>query len=304
MITTISNFKTRFYNQIAVVDNKICKTSSCERIATEYAWFKEAKKIIPNNIPEIYSCEEIGNKSKMTMSFVTGSNLYQWAINNKSKEAINQKVILINSILLRDLYKTKYISNESDIKKMYFEKPLMSLEYFYKKYPQFQYKNHCINGKVCNNPYQKLKDIYYTLESKLLETDYVFIHGDLTLSNILIDDGGCIFFIDPRGAFGNTKILGDKRYDIAKLYYSLVGKFDSINNNQFKLSQTSNNYQYDIEPTARFDENSFWKIFSVEKELIKFIHCTIWLSLLPHLQESNEQTITAYLHGTYLINNL
>ena len=304
MITRTSNFKTRFYNQIAIVDNKICKTSSCERIATEYAWFMEAKKIIPDNIPEIYGCEEIGDKSKMTMSLINGSNLYQWAANNKSMKAINQKVSQINSILTQDLYKTKYIANETDIKNMYFEKPLKSLDYFYEKYPQFQNKNHIINNKSCINPYQRLKEVYQLLESKLLVTDYVFIHGDLTLSNILINDDGYMFFVDPRGAFGNTKILGDKRYDIAKLYYSLVGKFDSINNNQFKLKQDSDRYIYKIEPTSNFDEKIFWQIFSVEKELIKFIHSTIWLSLLPHLQESDQQTITAYLHGTYLINNL
>ena len=43
-------------------------------------------------------------------------------------------------------------------------------------------------------------------------------------------------FFDPRGYFANSSnIMGDKYYDISKVYYSLIGNYDSFNRRKFKL---------------------------------------------------------------------
>lgn len=56
-------------------------------------------------------------------------------------------------------------------------------------------------------------------------------HGDFCLSNILFDSrSDRIKVIDPRGldASGNRTIVGDLRYDLAKLTHSVIGLYDHI----------------------------------------------------------------------------
>ena len=68
-----------------------------------------------------------------------------------------------------------------------------------------------------------------------------FIHGDLWFSNIIIN-GNIIKVIDMRGMIGNIYTTnGDKMYDYAKLYQSILG-FDYIiygdTINEMHLSKT------------------------------------------------------------------
>ena len=63
------------------------------------------------------------------------------------------------------------------------------------------------------------------------DCDIGIIHGDLCFSNILFDQrSSSVKCIDPRGYLNkfHPTILGDRRYDIAKLYHSVVGYYDLI----------------------------------------------------------------------------
>ena len=54
------------------------------------------------------------------------------------------------------------------------------------------------------------------------------IHGDPVFTNILIDNNNTIKFIDMRGKIGSKlSLYGDELYDWAKLYQSLIG-YDEI----------------------------------------------------------------------------
>lgn len=65
------------------------------------------------------------------------------------------------------------------------------------------------------------------------------IHGDLCFSNILYDLRSQICkLVDPRGSFGQAGIMGDVRYDVAKLYHSVLGLYDFITNDLFHVSVT------------------------------------------------------------------
>lgn len=57
------------------------------------------------------------------------------------------------------------------------------------------------------------------------------VHGDFCFSNILYDArADLVRVIDPRGldAAGQPSAHGDRRYDIAKLHHSAVGRYDTI----------------------------------------------------------------------------
>ena len=51
----------------------------------------------------------------------------------------------------------------------------------------------------------------------------------------MVDKNLNVIFLDPRGYFGYTKMLGDEAYDWSKAYYSIYGDYDRFNNKEFSL---------------------------------------------------------------------
>lgn len=105
-----------------------------------------------------------------------------------------------------------------------------------------------------------------------------------------------------------TKFYGDVRYDIAKMYYSIIGNFDSLNNGRFDYKKNPavvNSYKYSIVDNGFGDyEEDIIKKFDENLELIRFIHATIWLSLTPHVANNQKQQYCTFCHGVYLLNNI
>jgi hypothetical protein len=65
------------------------------------------------------------------------------------------------------------------------------------------------------------------------------VHGDFCFSNILYDARACLVrVIDPRGiaADGTETPFGDLRYDLGKLYHSVVGRYDHILAGYYRLA--------------------------------------------------------------------
>ena len=94
-----------------------------------------------------------------------------------------------------------------------------------------------VNGKKCAN----LHAIWDSIEADTRKlTDNAVgcvIHGDLCFSNILYDLRSQICkFVDPRGSFGEIGLIGDPRYDVAKLYHSVAGHYDFMTNDLFHVS--------------------------------------------------------------------
>jgi hypothetical protein len=182
---------------------------------------------------------------------------------------------------------------------MYLEKPLDALGYLFRKHPHLN-RQLIINGTTCEPAPQLLQKLYDQMEDTLQDTTFAFIHGDLTLSNMVADQTGHIYLIDPRGKFGSTPMTGDVRYDIAKLYYSCIANFDSLNHHRFTCTERADGqFEYTLDESLSDPAKTelFWHFFPENKQLISFINCSIWLSLFPHLEESDEQTLVTYLHG-------
>jgi hypothetical protein len=108
------------------------------------------------------------------------------------------------------------------------------------------------------------------------EPNYQLIHGDIHLGNILEKQDTPekkLYFIDPRGVFGNTKLFGLKEYDYAKLLFGISGYsiFDTMEIDQLKI-QENNNIEIDFIKNHEyiFDETIF-------DELTTLLCLSIWL---------------------------
>ena len=104
---------------------------------------------------------------------------------------------------------------------------------------------------------------------------YSIIHGDTVFTNILINRFGKIKLIDMRGKINETlTIYGDKLYDWGKLYQSLIG-YDEILENK----EISNNYKktfldhFEQKFLSYFSENDFY--------YLKIITASLLFSLIP-----------------------
>ncbi|MBP9759334.1 phosphotransferase [Candidatus Dojkabacteria bacterium] len=303
------NVVTRFYNKIIFEGNKVIKGAPQDRFYKEIGWFKEAKKRIPNNIPHIYNYDKkitanVDNLKYYEMQCIDGTNLYEWIDDNKKTFP---KVFAKFINLVKAMHNETFEPKPDDIFNMYLSKPKDALVKFIRE-SKIDCNNIVINNNKFSDPVKELERKYYELEEKLLDTRYSFIHGDLTMSNTLINDKEELYLIDPRGGFGSTSIYGDVRYDIAKIYYSIIGNFDSLNIGKYTYKQDNEplkGHHYSIVNNELGSyRKDIIKLFGEDEEIIRYIHATIWLSLIPHVANNPEQQLCTFCKGVELLNTI
>lgn len=127
---------------------------------------------------------------------------------------------------------------------------------------------------------------------------FSIIHGDLCFANIMVDNNfSFIKVIDPRGKFGKYDIYGDERYEFAKLFHSIDGKYDYIIKNLFDIEVESE--KADIKYTIKEKSGNkdlmevFLSVFEdaigKDRKKIELIEALLFLSMIPLHTESKEQ---------------
>ncbi len=150
--------------------------------------------------------------------------------------------------------------------------------------------------------YRSLDEICGILKSKipsfLYDVDsFCIIHGDLCFANIMVDSNfQFIKVIDPRGKFGEYDIYGDPRYELAKLFHSVEGKYDYIiqdlMNVECEPERAILNYRI-YERQRNFDLlEIFRQVFRDEigddLKRIELIEALLFLSMIPLHGESRK----------------
>jgi len=182
-----------------------------------------------------------------------------------SIEYIRNSCILTNKINLSNMYNyidriKYYLNNIHKIQKTIaskFIKNDLNIELNTKilnRFNEFDWDSNILykSIKYVNNV--EIKNINYYCEfiQKKLNISlkdrnfYNLIHGDIHLGNILLDKNDNIFFIDPRGYFGESKLFGLYEYDYAKLLFGLSGYsvFDNMIINDLNI--INNNIEIDF----------------------------------------------------------
>jgi dTDP-glucose pyrophosphorylase len=144
-----------------------------------------------------------------------------------------------------------------------------------------------VNGERVVSPRDVIERSKHRLEILAKTAKWTPIHGDLCLSNILCEpDSGLLKLLDPRGSFGRQGVLGDIRYDIAKLTHSIIGRYDFIVNDLFRVEIRGSDltlelpFRRDIQPIV----SEFERIFFVDEQNrddISLITAWLFLSMLP-----------------------
>lgn len=297
-----TTYSTRYFNKLVdLSDNIIEKQSTCcygdKIIINEMAFYKYH---VLDNIPEII---DFGEKS-FKMTKISGARNLIDVFNNSD---IKQQRIMIAQ-LLNEIDKIHNVEKNSvcnadlliDIRIEFYDKVLQRIENIRPILSYFSYITSVNNVQIKYHYNHIIEEIYHAIKVYFIEKNrgYNSIHGDPHMSNVLIDNNNKMWFIDPRGYFGNTKLFGPAEYDISKIVYSLSG-FDQINNNDnhFFIIDTENNINVNINNNM----DNYLQLFSrYDKRILIYMTILHWFGLTDYSKNNIHKCISAYYYGIYL----
>lgn len=240
----------RAFNELQISTRTVTKSSSENptKIYAEGNWFKSIPGNIKIHTPQLLNFETEKNVcySLEYLYFLPLSDLLVFGNlptgfwHGVLKSAVN---------VLADFstFSTSEINLDTQ-NDLYLKKTLNRLD-------KFQSSNvFDVNRKINinNNIKLSLVDIANATAKLISETkqkDIGILHGDFCFSNLLYDSRQqAIKCIDPRGidADGNYSIYGDRRYDAAKLYHSVIGLYDLIIAGHYSLQFNNEKDEIDI----------------------------------------------------------
>lgn len=202
---------------------------------------------------------------------------------------------------LEEMYLTKTLQRFEKMKKderfiTFFESPIV------------------VNGER----YLPLNEIIIALEKAIPEMLYDvdtfnIIHGDLCFANIMVDSNfSFIKVIDPRGKFGTYDIYGDFRYELAKLFHSVDGKYDFIIKDLFDLDYNSETACINYRIQNRKRDFNLYKVFldtfsaevGGDLKKIELIEALLFLSMIPLHGESIRHQMAMLGTGLEILNRV
>ncbi|WP_238298745.1 phosphotransferase [Eubacterium sp. MSJ-33] len=259
----------------------------------ECAWYDKAKKLAIPVLPEIYKT------NPLEMEYIDGNNIYELNFSYEQKHRILEQLILS----LKKLHQAEHVPADSfSIHETYYNKTMDRLSKIQDLIPFAREREIRINGKLCRNVYYHKRELEQKLQ-KFVDncSEFSFIHGDCTFSNMMIRKNGAPVLIDPRGYFGFTQLYGDVRYDWAKLYYSVVGNYDQFNLKRFHLSvgqSADDGVKLEIQSNQWEDmESDFFALTGCDPNEIKLLHAVIWLSLTTYAWQDYDSVCGAFYNG-------
>jgi hypothetical protein len=213
-------------------------------------------------------------------------------------------------------YKVKDQGISAALEDVYLKKTLQRLDQLRtdERFRPFFEKHITINGIK----YLSLDEICICLEKVIPEMLYDvdtfhIIHGDLCFANIMVDSNfSFIKVIDPRGKFGKYDIYGDQRYELAKLFHSVDGKYDFIIKDLFQLETKIETVQIEFHITERQKGYDLYeaclRVFKEEVgtdlKKIELIEALLFLSMIPLHGESIEHQYAMLGTGIQILDRI
>lgn len=264
----------RDFNQIIEKNIKTYRKES-DDLSGEIYFYKN----IPNEIKDIFPIlydYDINNKW-YEMEKINGNIISNLYLNEEL--TLNQFENIIQTI--NRIHNTKIsLSLIENTKKIniylnYYNK----LKYRYEKYDYSRYPN---SDKLYNFIMKEL--IIYENTNRGKYSD--IIHGDTVFTNILINRFGKIKMIDMRGKIEDKLTLsGDRLYDWAKIYQSIIGYDEILQNKKIKE-------EYKKKFLLHFEKLFLEKYNEKDLYYLKIITASLLFSLLP--LHNNEKCIEYY----------
>lgn len=297
----------REFNSVSIgekfVHKKALNSQGCKLIAQEIDWYKAVDEYACGiSVPKIY---QSFNNDEMVMSRINGVAIHKIF---KDLDIRNKNKVLCNVVETMDTLHSscsKIVGNDrvmNDVKKEAYTKLLTRYSEIENVINAFGRNIDTVNGvKIEKDPKAIIERLFAELKQYYSNSNtYSLIHGDLQMSNTMIDPNTFdVFVIDPRGVFGDTSIFGLPDYDWAKLLYSLSG-YDLFNySTSFHLKNVSDTeIEFDI-PTAVNDNDL--RHLRVQFTRVHYLWlAVIWIGLAGYIKNNPIKSVAAHYHGLAL----
>ena len=154
-----------------------------------------------------------------------------------------------------------------------------------------------LEGRTLPSPL-RMAEHTATLIKPISHSTFGVMHGDFCLSNIFYDfRSASIRVIDPRGQITNgaPTIYGDRRYDVAKLFHSIIGLYDLIVGGFFAVQAEGNRFSLEIfaedhvRRVQRLFSNRGFAGISAAQDEIRAIAVHLFLSMVPLHSDRRER---------------
>lgn len=224
------NIKPRDFNNVEYNNNDYVKKSindeasakANKKLDGEIYFYTQLSKLPSINklFPKLLDYDGENNKW-FNLEKINGVPLSKIYLNeeltiNMLENIMNNLSVIHRAHIDNEYFESMYGDDDINIYGNYCDK----LNERFHKYDYSKYKNY---NEVYSNIMYNLSNYEKNKLGKI-----VVIHGDPVLTNILLDEYGQLKFIDVRGKIGNKlTLMGDWLYDWAKLYQSLIG-YDEI----------------------------------------------------------------------------
>lgn len=249
--------KTRSFNNVFVGEKYTIKRSTnLQKLSNEIKYYKNIPFKLDKYFPKLLD----NKKSWYKIETVHG---------------ISFEYLFINSLMQFKHLDNLFLSLQEIHKSI---KKFTNKNFIYKNYQsKMQKRIKLINPSLIKKNKKLLKIIFEKLKEyeKRNLGEASFVHGDPVFSNIIKETSGKIKFIDPRGGYlSKFSIYGDKFYDYSKVYQSLLGYHQILNNKSL-----SNDY---VDRLIKYYEEIIINNFGKKKlEYIKIITASLYVSLIP-----------------------
>lgn len=313
--------RAREFNHITIDKNRgILRKSSDDKdkFIGEIKWYLKLPGDVEYVRPRIFDYSTSYDNPFVAMEYYSYHTLHELFLYGDLGR--QQWIEIFNRVrFVCDDFKRYFVKDEKilpSLEEMYLTKTVQRFDRLRKdnRFYSFFERNITVNGKE----YLNLSAVNRLLKKIVPEFLYdvekfTIIHGDLCFSNIMVDSNlSFIKVIDPRGKFGAFDIYGDPRYELAKLFHSIDGKYDYIIKDLFEVEYDIDNAEIACSIKERKTGFDLYKVFleTFKEEIgddlkkIELIESLLFLSMIPLHSESFEHQLVMLGTGLDILNRV
>lgn len=294
----------RIFNDLKITKRSVIKTSKdLVKMQAESDWFQKMPASLRIYMPALLKpCTVKAKKASYSIEYLYLLPLSDlFVFGNHSVDTWKQIFLSAKEILDDFMMSKNELVAEVDateFNQMYLTKTLSRLD-IYKNQTGFPIDELQIIAKESSSFIEYTPDDFNSI-----------IHGDFCFSNLLYDSRTkSLKLIDPRGMDSNRRLtlLGDQRYDLAKLFHSAVGCYDLIIAGRYLISD--NEIKFYDNAKLKLIEDAFDQVFCKEglriskKELLA-INVHLFLSMLPLHSDCPNRQVAMIMNAKRLFNML
>lgn len=300
--------KAREFNHIEIDRARgiLRKTSEDkEKFINEIYWYLKLPADVEYVRPRIFSYSTNYNSPYVSMEYYAYHTLHELFLYGDLGRHQWENIFHCIRFMCNDFGKYRVEGNgiRQSLEDMYLTKTIWRFDLLKKdkRFVTFFENDIQVNGVRFRPLSQIVRILQSEIPKRLYNVDhFTIIHGDLCFANIMVDNNfSFIKVIDPRGRFGNYDIYGDFRYELAKLFHSMDGKYDFIIKDLFDLTYDLKNTRIDFKIQERmlgYDIfEVFTEVFRIEigdnMQEIELIEALLFLSMIPLHGESLEHQL-------------